>query len=303
MTNITVIILTKNEELHIARAITSVAGIAHDVIVVDSGSTDRTVALAQAAGARVLHHPWVNYASQFNWALAQVRDADQWILRLDADEYVTEAFRRAVARGLPDVAGLYIGRRMCFQGAPIRYGGLFPRPMLRLFRLGKGQVENRWMDEHITVTGPTATLDAEIIDDNRKPLDWWIAKHNHYASREVIDLLNRTYGLWKSDDTVLWGNPSLQRWLKTRAYGICPAGLRAGLYFAYRYILRGGIFDGPRARAFHVLQGFWYRYLVDQKYAEARRLIETEGAAPDAAIKQLFGIDITPHVNHERDAA
>ena len=158
MTDLTVIILTRDEALHLPRALASVQGIATRVVVVDSGSTDATVQIAQAAGAEVWQHPWTTHAQQFNWALDRLYCGTGWVLRLDADEYVTPALGAQIAAGLPDVAGVTVGRSMYFQGQPIRYGGLFPARMLRLFRHGQGRVEPRWMDEHIVVNGPVAHL-------------------------------------------------------------------------------------------------------------------------------------------------
>lgn len=295
MTGITVIILTKNEARHIARAIASVAPFATRVLVIDSGATDDTVALARAAGAEVLHHPWVNYATQFNWALDQLGPEDGWVLRLDADEVVTPTLAAEISAGLPDVAGLTVLRSMWFQGQPVRFGGVFPTRMLRLIRAGQGRCEDRWMDEHLIANGPVAHLSGQIIDDNRKSLDWWTAKHNAYANREVIDILNHRHGFLPQSRLVAraTGRPAaIKRWIKEHLYARLPGGLRAGLYFFYRYVLRLGMLDGRRARAFHVLQGFWYRYLVDAKLAEVTHHMAVSGAGPVAAIHDILGIDL-----------
>lgn len=295
MSHLTVIILTKNEALHIARAIRSVADIADRVLVVDSGATDDTVAIAQAEGAEVCYHPWVNSALQFNWALGQLGPDADWVLRLDADEYVTPDLARQIAAGLPDVAGVTIGRSMWFQGVPVRYGGLFPIRILRLIRAGRGRCEERWMDEHLVVDGPLAHFSGQIIDDNRKPLDWWTAKHNSYANREVIDILNRRCGFAPQDHLSAQATgaaAAFKRLMKERVYAHLPGGLRAGLYFLYRYILRGGFLDRRAARSFHVLQGFWYRYLVDAKLAEVERHMAATGAGPVAAIRDVLGVDV-----------
>jgi glycosyltransferase involved in cell wall biosynthesis len=306
MSPLTVIILTCDEALHIARAIASVKAFATDIVVVDSGSSDGTCALARGAGARVLRHTWTNYADQFNWVLDQIKDADGWVLRLDADEVVTPALAAQIQAGLPDVAGVTVGRSMCFQGEPVRYGGLFPIKVLRLFRNGQGRCETRWMDEHIIVHGQIAAFDGQIIDDNRKSLDWWTAKHNSYASREVIDILNQDlqflpqYRL-RAQDT--GAQAAVKRWIKTRVYARLPLAMRAGVYFLYRYILRGGCFDAPQARAFHVLQGFWYRYLVDAKLAEVRKFMAETGAGPVEAIHTVLGIDVSPEPHSKKEVA
>ncbi|MCG3267016.1 glycosyltransferase family 2 protein [Yoonia sp. I 8.24] len=295
MTALTVIILTKDESLHITRAIASVQAIATQIIVVDSGSSDDTVMLARDAGATVLHHPWINYATQFNWALQHISDAPGWVLRLDADEVVSPELAAQISAGLPEVNGIYVRRSMCFMGQPVRWGGVFPIQVLRLFRTGAGHCENRWMDEHIVVTGPKAALSGMIIDDNHKSLDWWVAKHNAYASREVVDILNRTHRFMPQENIGgLRGRQqaAVKRWIKDQIYARLPGGLRAGLYFFYRYILRLGFLDGRQARAFHVLQGFWYRYLVDAKLAEIRRHMAISGDDPKAAILAVLGIDL-----------
>lgn len=293
MTPLTVIILTCNEARHVARAIASVRDVADRIVVVDSGSHDATVQIATDLGAEVLQNGWVNHAAQFNWALDQIAGAPGWVLRLDADEVVSSDLAAQIAAGLPGVDGCYVGRGIKFMGQLVRYGGMFPVPTLRLFRNGRARCEARWMDEHIVVDGPTAHLSGQIIDDNRNPLDWWVAKHNGYASREVVDVLNREYGFWPlATDAPVKGGAGAKRWVKLHLYARLPAGLRAGVYFFYRYVLRGGFRDGPQARAFHVLQGFWYRYLVDAKLAEVRRYLATTGATPAEAIRDVLGVDI-----------
>ena len=306
MTPLTVIILTRDEGKHIARAIASVRDVATRVLVIDSGSTDHTARLAKAAGAEVLHNPWVNHATQFNWALDQIKDEVGWVLRLDADEIVTPDLVREIAAGLPDVDGIYVGRRIHFMGQPIRHGGLFPIRVLRLFRNGTGRCENRWMDEHIIVDGPCADFAGQIIDDNQNSLDWWIAKHNAYASREVVDILNQIHQFLPRETVGSLrghGQAGVKRWIKENVYARLPGGLRAGAYFFYRYVLRLGFLDGRQARSFHVLQGFWYRYLIDAKLDEVKRYISRHDVSPIQAIDAVLGIDLHISEQSERRAA
>ena len=298
MADLTVIILTKNEALHIARAIASVRDIATRVLVVDSGSSDETVPLAMAAGATVLHHHWTTHAAQFNWALDHIKGRGDWVLRLDADEVATPELCRAISDGLPDVSGIHVIRQIKFLGQMVRFGGVGRLWTLRLFRNGSGRCEDRFMDEHIVVDGATASLKAGIIDDNRKPLDWWVTKHNDYASREVVDVLNSRYRLGLSQTGP--DQSGLKRWIKQNFYQRLPTGMRAGAYFFYRYILRFGLLDGRKARVFHVLQGFWYRYLVDQKLAEVERFMAETGGDPVTAIHRILNISLS---TEERIAA
>lgn len=307
---LTVIILARDEQVHIARAIASVASIANQIIVVDSGSQDRTVEIAREAGARVLSHRWVNYATQFNWALAHLPTTTGWVLRLDADEVITPELADEIKRVLPqmpaDIDGLLISRHMRFLSHPIRHGGVLPALMLRLFRVGRGVCEDRFMDEHIIVAGKIARLSGALIDDNRKPLSWWIEKHNHYASREVIDQLNDEYGfLPPPAHPMLDGSQPAgrKRLLKDHLYRRMPPGLRALAYFLYRYIIRFGFLDGWQGTAFHVLQGFWYRYLVDTKLREVRAHMQRNQTGPIQAIEELFGFAIAPPQPPSRSAS
>ena len=296
---LTVVILTKNEERHIVRAIASVAPLADRIVVVDSGSTDRTVELARDGGAEVLIHPFVTHAQQFNWALDQLPADTDWVFRLDADEVVTDSLAseiRARLSGLStSVAGIYISRRMTFLGRPIRWGGLFPVRVLRLFRHGRGRCENRWMDEHILVEGETVGFNGEIVDDNLNFLTWWTEKHNAYASREVVDLLNLEYGFMEHETVAdLRGGQQagIKRWVKEKVYSRLPGGVRAFAYFLYRYVVRLGFLDGKEGTAFHVLQGFWYRYLVDMKLHEVKAYMRRTDCDAVTAIRDVLGIDV-----------
>lgn len=293
---LTAVILTRDEAAHIDRAIRSVTGIADRVLVVDSGSTDATVPMAKAAGAIVHRHTWTNYAAQFNWALSVLPEGTTWVLRLDADETVAPALGAEIADRLqnlpPSVAGVSVNRRMNFLGAPVRRGGVFPVRVVRLFRAGEGRCETRWMDEHIVCSGSVVPFRGEILDDNLKSLSWWTDKHNAYASREVVDLLNLEHGFLATDPRPE-GRAGAKRMLKERVYAHLPPGMRATLYFLYRFFLRGGIFDGPQGVAFHVLQGFWYRYLVDAKLREVRAHMRRERVRPEVAIEAVLGLRIS----------
>jgi len=297
--SLTVLILTKNEERHIERALLSVSEIADRCVVVDSGSDDRTVELAKAAGAHVLANEWVNYAIQFNWGLDQLNEDTDWILRLDADEIVTPKLATQIRTTLPKLSaetkGVFVSRRMFFLGRPIRRGGVFPIRVLRLFRHGAGRCEDRWMDEHVLVDGKTADLSGEIIDDNQNSLTWWTEKHNGYASREVVDLLNLEYGFMDHETVAdLRGGhqAGVKRWLKEKVYARLPGGTRAFAYFLYRYVVRLGFLDGKEGTAFHVLQGFWYRYLVDMKLHEVKSYMRANGVNAETAIRDVLGIEV-----------
>jgi glycosyltransferase involved in cell wall biosynthesis len=273
--------------------------IVDQIIIVDSFSTDRTLSIAKEYQAKVVQHQWVNYATQFNWALTQLDDDTDWVLRLDADEYLTPRLVEEICQQLPKISpeidAVFCNRRMIFQGKLIRYGGVFPTRVLRLFRYGRGQCEKRWMDEHIKVNGSIADFQGDIIDDNLNSLTWWTTKHNHYASREAVDLLNLEYGFIPHDSVASlqsFSRLTIKRWLKEVVYARLPSGFRSLAYFLYRYILCFGFLDGQAGTAFHFFQGFWYRYLVDTKVAEVKRYMREKNSDPLTAIEEVLNIKV-----------
>lgn len=292
---ITAVVLTYNEAQHIARCLQSIASVCDAVVVVDSHSDDATVGIARALGAEVLSHPFSNHAAQMNWALDQIAGRGGWVLKLDADEVVTAETvahaQRCVETAPPEVDGLFVRRRIHFLGRRIRWGGIDPVWQLRLFRNGSGRSEMRWMDEHIEVNGSTRRTDLVIDDVNLKPITWWTEKHNGYASREAVDILAR-----ENDDkrgaTALHGQTRVKRWLKANIYLAMPPGLRASLYFLYRYVVRLGVLDGREGFYFHLLQGLWYRVLVDAKVYEIRRRMEATGEDLAGAVRAVTGLEI-----------
>jgi len=296
------LVLTLNEELHLDRCLTSLRQVCDHIVVVDCYSKDRTLEIAAKHGAFVLQHAWTNHSTQCNWALDQIHERwpeTPWVMRLDADEYLTEALTREIQERMPslssDLAGVYLRRRMAFQGRLIRHGGVFPVRIMRLFRNGQGRSENRWMDEHILIDGNTAEFKHEFIDDNRQSLTWWTQKHNRYASFEAIDILNREYRFMQSESAARLtggGRTGMKRWVKEEVYWRMPSGLRALMYFLYRYVIRLGFLDGREGTAFHALQGLWYRYLVDQKVEEVRRAIRTQAIDARAAIRRVLDVEL-----------
>jgi hypothetical protein len=171
-------------------------------------------------------------------------------------------------------------------------------PVMRLFQYGRGISETRWMDEHIVVSGQFETLPGFLIDENLQSLRSWVAKHNRYADKEAFELLvlkyqekselshlrfQETYRLhWKSN---------IKRWIKNNLYQKMPIGFRALLYFIYRYLFCFGFLDGSKGFAFHFLQGYWYRYLVDLKLLEAERYMQSEKVSYLIAAKNILHID------------
>lgn len=274
---LSVIILTFNAEDTIGATLASAALVSDDLHVVDSGSTDRTLAICAAAGAQIVQHPFENYGAQRNWAIATLPLKHPWQLHLDADERLTPELAAAIndlsARGFPGAdVGYYIPRLVHFLGAPIRHGGMYPIWHMRLFKSGAGRCEARRYDQHFLVDGPSGRIPHPMIDDIRMSLNEWTARHNRWAESEADELEREgpgegvIQGKWD-------GSPVERKRALRGGFNRAPRFLRALLLFLYRYILRGGFRDGAPGLIFFVLQTFWFRFLVDAKLWErdARR--------------------------------
>jgi len=264
---ITAIVLTKNEERDLPRCLRSLRDIAAEVYVVDSGSTDSTQKVAQKYGATVLNHAFESHARQFNWALDNISTSAEWILRIDADEWLHPHLIRELRRLLPglspEVTGIVFPLRIRFLGRDMRFGDMYPVWLLRLWRNGTGRFEDRWMDERITLTsGRALRVSGDLIHNIPRNLTEWTSKHNLYATRECTDILSSNVNI------PLNGLTAHRRRMKQSVYLRAPLFYRAFAYWLFRYVFKLGFLDGKEGLIYHFLHGFWYRFLVDAKLYE-----------------------------------
>lgn len=291
------VILTKNESKHIKRCLDSLRGVIDDVVIVDCFSTDNTKELAESLGARVLQHPWKNYATQLNYGINECGITADWIWRIDADEFlegnIGTAVKDYIQTAPEDVNGIYVRKRIDFMGKPLLHGGWYPSYHLKVFRRGHGDCENRWMDEHIRLfDGKAITINkGNQVDANLNDLTWWTEKHNGYATREMVDMLMMEYSLDAKGQEVVpnfWGTEEQRkRWLKLK-YVKFPLFIRPFVNFFIRYILKRGFLDGKEGFLWHILQGFWYRMLVDAKVFEIKKSFGFDNEKVKAYIKERY---------------
>lgn len=279
MLDLTVVILTYNEERHIARCIESVKPIAKRIILVDCFSTDGTKAIAESMGAEVMEHEWPgNQAEQFNWTLDHVSIQTSWVLRLDADEYLTPALMAEMQEKLPsidqDVSAVLLPLRRAFQGRVLKHGIAKGVKMVRLFRTGKVRYEQRLMDEHLRVlSGKTIAFKGQFVDDSLIGIRAFMAKHNAYSDREAAMLLDTEYSLTvlpETEDSNYTADVAAKRKQKEK-YAKMPLFWRSIGYFCYRYFIKLGLLDGKEGFLWDFFQGLWYRMLVDAKVYEAKK--------------------------------
>ena len=276
MTDISVIILAGQEKLHIGRCLDKLASLEpRQVFVVTSQPDDGTEAVAREKDAMVVFHAWPGtQAKQFNWALDNLPVDGAWVLRLDADEYLTDAstawLKDAVAcvpgTGAPpgevipegvDALEFTLERKFC--GGVIRHGtnGI---KMVRMFRRGRGRYADTQMDERIVIERVPMSTPVIFFDDNLNSMDWWREKHRGYAMREAAQALAGTF-------------PDPRK----AAYYKLPPYLRALLYFGIRYILKRGFLDGYAGWMWNFWQGLWYRWIVDREIGRMKRAGRVEG--------------------------
>lgn len=268
MSDISVIILTKNEKLHIRRCLEQLMPLEpRQVFVVDCFSTDGTQEIVEkyaSGGVVLIEHEWPGfYAKQFNWALDTLPIRTGWVLRLDADECLTPETIELLKDKLPklaaDVSGLSLELGRTFWGKPVSRG-VGQIWLTRVFRYRIGRCEDKSMDEHIVVSSGhiEKLVGGKFVDDNLNSHDWWREKHRGYAKREAKDAIAGEK--FKASKTF---------------YYRCPPYLRAFAYFCYRYFLRLGFLDGYAGWQWHFWQGLWYRWLVDREIGRMKRGLST----------------------------
>jgi glycosyltransferase involved in cell wall biosynthesis len=266
---LTVVILTYNESIHVRRAIENVRDWADKIIVLDSYSKDNTAEIAQDLGVEVICRDFDNYKNQREFAINYCKGITEWMFFLDADEYILGELKKEIKASLnhASIDGFYMARRFIFMGRWIKHGGYYPTYLLRLFRPRVATVD-QVINEHVEVEGATQMLKHDFVDHNLKGLEFWINKHNQYTTHEKTILMDCKLEKAKTKKLSLSKQVSRKKWLKERVWNHMPLLLRPFIYFPYRYIVRFGFLDGKEGLIFHFLQGFWFWFLVDAKYIE-----------------------------------
>lgn len=295
--DISVIILTYNEELHIRRCLENVCPFAKKVYVIDSPSTDNTVEICKEFdNVEVIVHKYPgNQAEQFNWAIDNIQVDTEWILRIDADEYLLRELIDELQERIPkmpkNITGIEFKRRHIFMGRWVKHG-IYPVIMMRMFRTGYGRYDARLMDEHIALKeGESVVFKNDFCDHSLINISDYCKKHINYAEREACEIMDELYDLSSHiDKSLTLGNQATKKHKEKSGYNRMPLFLRSYLYFCYRYFLRLGFLDGKEGFLFNFIQGWWYRTMVDAKVLEIKRACGTDKEKIKAYIKQNFNI-------------
>jgi exosortase/archaeosortase family protein len=271
------IIITYNEEVHLPRLLKSISDLNTSVFVLDSGSTDKTVAIAEEFGAKVLKHSFENHPKQWDFALKNFNVETPWVICLDADQIVTAELKNRLAEfkneDYAGVNGIYFNRKNFFKGRWIKHGGYSPFYLLKMFRFDSGHSDlNENMDHRFIIPGKTIIWkDGYILEENLKEnnISFWIAKHNRYSDLVALEEVERMMQIRSQTlKPHFWGSPDERTaWLKQHWWRL-PRYVRPMLYFIYRMFFQLGILDGRTGVIFHFLQAFWFRLVVDIKIDE-----------------------------------
>ena len=271
MADLTAIVLTKDEEKNLPDCLSSLRGFASRVVVVDSGSKDRTVDIAREYGADVFTHPFHGYAHQFNWGLDNAGIDTEWVLRIDADERMTEAVKAECAPILEakresGVGGITMEANFYMLGRRLRFGGAKKRKLM-IFRNGWGRIEQRYMDEHTILSeGRDVRIRARFDHYDFKSVGHFASKLVWYSGREVMDVLGA-----QGEEDLQNAGIRRTRKLKTGLYYRLPRFFRVLCIFIFRYIFQLGFLDGAPGLIYHFMYSFMYRFLVDAKLYEAQK--------------------------------
>lgn len=280
MASVTAIVLTKDEEKNIQACIDSIRGFAERICVIDSGSKDKTVEIAEQAGAEIFRHEFTYYAAQFNWAIENVKIDTDWVLRLDADERFTPELIEEVngvlaAADENGVNGIAMEADLYFLGRIMKHG-LANKRKIMLFRYGHGAIEDRKRDAHTVLNdGAYVTVRHNFIHYDFKDLTDYVARYNWYTIRELSDYLDYKGGA--STEVNTEKRLMKHRRAKFSVYYRAPMFLRCSLWFIYNYIFKLGFLDGREGYLYHWFECYWYRFLVDAKIYEQSK----SGARPE----------------------
>ncbi|MGD0164988.1 MAG: glycosyltransferase family 2 protein [Candidatus Sulfotelmatobacter sp.] len=266
---LSVVIITHNEEANLGRTLESVRTLVSDgrgeVIVVDSGSTDRTVEIAKSFGAKVFVEEWKGYAAQKNSAIDKA--TGDWILSLDADEEISEGtyqflslilFGQHIEEFANFKGGVVLGRRNYFLGRWIRHGGFYPDKKLRLFRPGSGRFEERPVHEDIRMVEGRPIYNPALYYEMGDAID--LLHHSYPTLSDYIEHMNR-YSSLGAEMVVAKANGKVR-------FSVINIVLRPLATFIYNYFFRLGFLDGREGLLLHL----YHAVYVSWKYAKAWEL-------------------------------
>ncbi len=264
-----VLILTKNEEANIGACLESVSW-CDDVVVLDSGSTDRTCKIAAAAGARILRREFDDFGAQRNYALDHREFKHAWVFHLDADERFNESLRRECEEVIAkdEHSAYFVANRIIFLGRWIKHSSQYPYHQVRLVKRGEARFAKagHGQKEESPLRGAGYLQTPYDHLNFSKGIDDWVGRHNRYSSEEAAEAAALCEGPVPLGDVLSGDSLARKRALK-RLHARLPA--RWLWKFLYLYVGKGGFLDGYPGFAYCMLNGF-YDFLISVKIVERK---------------------------------
>lgn len=273
--SLSIIVLVKNEEVNLEETLKNLITLKCNIYIVDSSSSDKTIAIAEKYTSYIYNYEASSFSDKLNWAIEHLPIDTKWTMRVDADESFTNDLRLELVTKLQhtdeDVCGITVKKRTYFLDKWMKYGGMYPIYTLRIWKTKQAYCEQRLLDEHIVIKkGKNIIFDGDIIDNDKKPMYSWIAKHNNYSTNEAITYFYEKDQEMDFSKKVFSSQTYRKRFLRNRVYYKTPLFIRPIIFFSYRYFFQLGFLDGKEGFVRHVLHSFWYRFLVDVKILEIK---------------------------------
>jgi len=278
MLNLTIVVPVKNEATNLWACLDAIgAEFAERVVVIDSNSNDSTCQIARDWGAEVFHFKWNGlFPKKRNWFLQEHTPTTRWVMFLDADEFLSPAFKQELAHTLPqsELSGYWLRYSVYFLGKELKYG--YPLDKLALFRVGTAEYErveeDQWssldmeIHEHPIVQGLVGKIKSKIDHRDMRSVSHYVSKHNEYSSWEARRFVAQPLANAKQDFT-----------LKQRVkYALVESPFAGIVYFCGAYIAMRGFLDGSRGLAFALLKASYFTQIYC-KIRELRAKDESNG--------------------------
>lgn len=264
---LTVVMITKNEEYHIKDAIESALKFAVSVVIVDSGSTDKTVDIARELGAVVFFKTFRSFGEQWNYAITHTNIETKWVMKLDPDERINHELASELFKLNESCNGFYIHRRLWFMGGPLP---VYDK-VLRIWKLGTCKFTNNLVNEHPVVSGTVGTLNGVIEHLDSRDLSHWIEKQNRYTTFEAVSRLRNKHLAFEPN---FWGDK------RERNAFFKSIFLKVPFRYQINFILllfKVKIWVSGRRGYNWALQRNWARRMVELKLNEMKQKNDNDG--------------------------
>ena len=268
---ISLLILTYNEMIHLKRLLRNI-NMFDEIIFIDSYSNDGTATFIEKyskinKNIKYFKNRYYNQSKQLDWTIKNIKFKNDFIFKLDADEVISDDLLIEIKKIFSEnnkipssINGFYVKRNIYFMQKPLKWGGVYNLPVIRIFRKDNFKIESRSMDEHILVKNFSKITKGCIKDINLNDFVFYIKKHINYAINESNEIKNTSF---ENSKEKMPYRVYFKKKLKYQIYYKLPPIFRSFMVFIYRYLILFGFLDGRKGFYFHFINSFLYRAIVD----------------------------------------